>query len=377
MHDVLIIGGGVIGLSLAYELSVAGAACTVIDQGALGQESSWAGAGILPPGRLEHAQTPEARLRAASHNLWPGLSAQLREETGIDNGFRRCGGIELRLDGAPDALDEEMRAWQCEGVEVRPVPGPAARTCERGLSARTQAAYHLPEMGQVRNPRHIKALIAACSQRGVQLRPGTPAFGFRREGNRIIAVETSAGPLAAGRYVVSGGAWSGRLLETAGVRVPVRPMRGQIVLLALEPCPIRQVVNVGPRYLVPRGDGRVLVGSTEEVAGFDKRTTAVGVGGLIEFGVQVVPALADATVERSWAGLRPQSADGLPYLGRAPAADNLYVAAGHFRAGLQLSPITATVMTQLLLEKPTTIPVGPYAVDRPAPESTFAIPGRH
>jgi glycine oxidase len=281
------------------------------------------------------------------------------------------------LDGAADALDEEIRTWQGEGVEALAISGPAARTCESGLSDRTQAAYHLPEMGQVRNPRHIKALIAACSQRGVQLRPGTPAFGFQRDGNRIIAVETSAGPLAAGQFVVSGGAWSGRLLETGGVPVPVRPMRGQIVLLALEPCPIRQVINVGPRYLVPRGDGRILVGSTEEVAGFDKRTTAAGVGGLIEFAVQVVPALAYATVERSWAGLRPQSADGLPYLGRAPVIDNLYVAAGHFRAGLQLSPITATVMAQLLLEKPTTISVAPYAVDRPVPESAFSLPTRH
>jgi glycine oxidase len=285
--------------------------------------------------------------------------------------------MEIRLEGAADALDEELRAWQREGVEVAAAPGSAAQACERGLSTRTQAAYHLPEMGQVRNPRHVKALIAACSRRGVKLHPGTPAFGFLRERDRILAVDTPLGRMAAGRFVVAGGAWSGQLLERAGVKAPVRPVRGQIVLLALEPCPIRQVINVGPRYLVPRGDGRVLIGSTEEIAGFDKRTTAAGVSGLIEFGVQVVPALAEATVERSWAGLRPQSADGLPYLGRAPATDNLYVAAGHFRAGLQLSPATAMLMTQLLLEKPTTIPVAPYAVDRSMPESTFAEPGRH
>ncbi|HTI49514.1 MAG TPA: FAD-dependent oxidoreductase, partial [Planctomycetaceae bacterium] len=232
-------------------------------------------------------------------------------------------------------------------------------------------------MGQVRNPRHLKALITACSQRGVRLLPGTPAWGFQREGEKIISVETPGGRLEAGRFVVAGGAWSGRLLAQAGVTVPVRPLRGQMVLLALEPCPIRQVINMGPRYLVPRGDGRVLIGSTEEASGFDKRTTAAGVSGLIEFGLNVVPALAEATVERSWAGLRPQSADGLPYLGRVPETDNLYAAAGHFRAGLQLSPITAVLLAQLLLGKPTTVPVAPYAVDRPSPELQFAGSGGH
>jgi glycine oxidase len=144
----------------------------------------------------------------------------------------------------------------------------------------------------------------------------------------------------------------------------VRPLRGQLVLLAMQPSPIEHVINVGARYLVPRGDGRVLVGSTEEVAGFDKRTTAAGVGGLVEFAIDVVPALAGATFERAWAGLRPQSADGLPYLGRVGAVENLFVAAGHFRAGLQLSPITAELMTQLLIGRQPDLPLEPYWPDR-------------
>ncbi len=200
--------------------------------------------------------------------------------------------------------------------------------------------------------------------------------GFQREREKFVAIETSGGTLSAGQFVVAGGAWSGRLLNDVGCPVRVRPLRGQIVLLAMQPSPIRHVVNVGPRYLVPRGDGRVLVGATEEVAGFDKRTTAGGVGGLVEFALELVPALARATFERSWAGLRPQSADGLPYLGRVRETQNLFVATGHFRAGLQLSPATALVMTQLLLGREPAVPLAPYAVDRPHAGQAFAC-GSH
>jgi glycine oxidase len=330
----------------------------------MGQESSWAGAGILPPGNPELAELPEARLRAASHLLWPELSALLRAETGIDNGYRRCGGLEVRLGGKLSALDDEIAAWRREGVAVETLAGEALWQCEAELNGAVAAAYRLPEMGQVRNPRHLKALVALAAKRGVALFPGTPVHGFDRTHERIVAVETHAGRHRAGQFIVAGGAWSARLLQEAGCSVAVRPLRGQIVLLTMQPSPIRHVVNVGPRYLVPRGDGCVLVGATEEVAGFNKQTTAGGVGGLVEFACDVVPALARAGFERAWAGLRPQSADGLPYLGRCPQSENLFVATGHFRAGLQLSPITARVMTQLLLGRETAVALVPFSPAR-------------
>lgn len=374
MHDVIIIGGGVIGLSLACELAEQGVRCAVVDQAGLGTESSWAGAGILPPGNPAQAQTSEARLRAASHMLWPDLSLRLRDETGIDNGFHQCGGLEVRLNGPSGELDAEIEQWRREGVEAIPLAGSDAAECEPHLSPHISAAYQLPAMGQVRNPRHLKALIACCSRLNVRMLPGTPVWGFERAGSRIVSVETPAGRMAAGQFVVASGAWSSRLLAQAGSPARVRPLRGQIVLLSIAPCPLRHVINLGPRYLVPRGDGRVLIGSTEEVAGFDKRTNAAGIGGLIEFGMRIVPDLATAAVERTWAGLRPQSPDGLPYLGRVPHTDNLFVAAGHFRAGLQLSPITAVMLTNVMLKRPTPIPIEPYAVDRRQPEFAMSAP---
>jgi glycine oxidase len=150
----------------------------------------------------------------------------------------------------------------------------------------------------------------------------------------------------------------------AGYDTPLEPVRGQIVLLNAQPLPFRHVIQSGPRYLVPRPDGRILIGSTEEHVGFDKRNTAAAVAELIDFAVSLVPSLSEATYERSWAGLRPCTPDGLPYLGQVPETRNLFVATGHFRAGLQLSPATAVLMRQVLLDQPTTISLNGLACNR-------------
>jgi glycine oxidase len=168
----------------------------------------------------------------------------------------------------------------------------------------------------------------------------------------------------AGRFCIASGAWSRPLLMQAGCESPLEPVRGQIVLLNAQPLPFGQIIQSGPRYLVPRPDGRILIGSTEEHVGFDKRNTAAAVAELIDFAVSLVPALAEATYERSWAGLRPCTPDGLPYLGQVPETRNLFVAAGHFRAGLQMSPATAVLMREVLLEQPTTISLDGLACDR-------------
>jgi glycine oxidase len=153
-------------------------------------------------------------------------------------------------------------------------------------------------------------------------------------------------------------------LGRLGISVGMKPVRGQMVLLGGPRPNLRRIVNDGPRYLVPRGDGRVLVGSTEEDAGFDKRTTAEGVSDLLDFAVRLAPGLKSMQFEQCWAGLRPATLDGLPYLGRLPGLDNAFVAAGHFRSGLQLSPGTAVVMSRLIQGLDTTIDLWPFRVER-------------
>ncbi len=367
MSDVLLIGGGVIGLSIAYELSGRGVTVTVVDQGPPGREASWAGAGMLPPGPTQHVDDPAGRLRGASQRLWPDFSESLRDETGIDNGFCRCGGLELRRGGPAEALNAEIETARESGIEVEPLTPGDIQTCEPHLAADVSAAYRLSEMAQIRNPRHLKALLAACAGRSVQIVSGTPVYGFDRVGEKIVGVETNTGVLSAGQFVVSAGAWSQRILETAGCYVPTRPLRGQIVLLQMQPLPFRHILLAGKRYLIPRPDGRILVGSTEEDVGFNKQNTAAGMNGLLEFATGLVPALADAQFERAWAGLRPRSADGLPYLGRAPGSENLFVATGHFRDGLQLSAITGKLIASLMLGEEPALPLDDFACDRHQP----------
>ncbi|MDZ4686270.1 MAG: FAD-dependent oxidoreductase, partial [Planctomycetaceae bacterium] len=173
----------------------------------------------------------------------------------------------------------------------------------------------------------------------------------------VIAVRTPAGPVAGETFVIAGGAWSGELARQVGVDVAIEPVRGQIVLLEQTPVPFRYVIQSGARYLVPRADGRILIGATEEHVGFVKANTADGVRGLLEFATQLVPGLAGARLEQCWSGLRPYRAGGLPIISRAPLAENVIVAAGHFRAGLQLSPVTAVLVRQFVCGQPTLLPV--------------------
>ncbi len=367
--DVLILGGGVIGLTTAYHLAAEGVAVTVVERGDLGHEASWAGAGIIPPGDTSRAQSPIGRLRAFSSSLFPTLSRQLRDETDIDNGYFVCGGLEL--DGGNGSLTTE---WREEGVAFEELDGAGLRRLEPGLSPDVTRGWHIPGIAQVRNPRHIKALAAACEIRAVGLMPGCAAGRLLHRGERITSVETEQGKLAAGKFLVAAGAWADALLSPLGWTPGITPVRGQIALLDTGDAAERPVVMQGKQYLVPRPDGRVLAGSTEEDAGFDARPTASGVSGLLAFAERTVPRLRDAVLERCWAGLRPGSPDGLPFLGPVPGFSNLFVAAGHFRAGIQLSPATGLLMTELLLGRVPTVPLAPFAPGRrvvPAARAAF------
>ncbi len=357
MCDVVVIGGGVIGLSIAFELSLHNVSVRILEQGQFGQEASWAGAGMLPPGNPAWAATPEARLRAASHVLWPTWASRLRELTGIDSGYVRCGGLTVHSSSAESEFSQEKARWIAEGIALESLSGISLRERFPALNPSIQEACFLPELGQVRNPRLIKALQAACVQRGVELFSGHPVMSIEHNGQRVHSVRTPAGEFTAGQFVIASGAWSGELARQVGMNLDIEPVRGQMVLLDAQPLPFSCVIEDGLRYMVPRPDGRILVGSTEERVGFDKRNTVDGVAGLLKLAQQLVPSLSQAKLERSWSGLRPHRPGGLPFIGPSGIYDNVFVAAGHFRAGLQLSPITATLMREMLLGQPVSLPL--------------------
>ena len=370
--DVLVVGAGVIGLTTAYYLARDGAVVRVIDRSQPGTEASWAGAGIIPPGNADRATTPYDRLRAESSRAFAALSADLRDQTGIDNGYRVCGGIEVF--DRPNPLVTAL--WTAEGIEFVPVSGDTVKDLEPAAALPFAEVYHLPAMAQVRNPWHLRALLVACERVGVRIEPNVAAVRFRTTGNRVVAVVAESGPeYEASRFLIASGAWSDRLLGQLGLRTGIHPVRGQMVLFH-PPAPLlRRVICFEKRYLVPREDGRILVGSTEEPeAGFEKRTTEAGVAGLVRFAIEVVPALANVPVAQAWAGLRPGSPDGMPSLGLVPGWENAFVAAGHYRAGIQLSPATGRLMADLIAGRPPTLSLEAFRPDRPpAPAITTAF----
>ena len=368
MSDLLVIGGGVVGLSIAYEAAGRGRRVRVIDAGQPAREASWAGAGILPPAG-EGDLDPLEQLVALSNRCHAAWAEELRAETGIDNGYRHCGAIYLAREARDTAQLDELAGWAASrSIVAEPLPGSALSEAEPALrpSGSVSAAYLLPEERQIRNPRHLKALLLGCAQRGVEITSGMAADDFEVRGGRIRAVRTIGGTIAVDQVCITTGSWTAAVARRLGVQLAIKPVRGQIALLALKQPLLSRIVNEGPRYLVPRCDGRLLVGSTEEDAGFDRTTTAGAIGELLRFAQSLVPDLASAQLERTWAGLRPATRDGLPYLGAVPEVDNAWVAAGHFRGGLQLSTGTAVVMNQLMADERPEVDLTAFRLDRTA-----------
>jgi glycine oxidase len=314
--------------------------------------------------------TPLEQLTALSMKLHPEWNARLFEETQIGYGFRRCGG--LYLAGTIEAvgeLEEQAATWRRDGIAAERLSPAAAAEIEPALydaasSGRLQAATLLPDEVQLRNPRFLQALTAACTARGVEITAGAEVEEFDCSGGRMLSVRTRHGQLSADRFCITSGCWSGLLAARIGVPIAVKPIRGQMALVSMGKMILRRITYEGPLYLVPRDDGRILVGSTLEDVGFNKQTTAEVIRELLDFAITWVPALAEANVERSWAGLRPATGDGLPYLGRLPELENAFIAAGHYRSGIILAPGTAAVMAQLIVGEPPAVELHQFRVER-------------
>ncbi len=350
--DVIVLGAGVIGLTTAYFLGRAGVKVHVLDRGEIGKESSWAGAGILPPSNAATAREPFDCLRALSGEWMAKLSAEIRERTGHDNGYWPCGGIEIHS----SHLKADPLEWFGAGSEVVEITADQVRSLEPDLAEDVGPGRWIPGMAQIRNPWHMRGLEAACSATGnVSLHPHAEVQAWIVNEGQVQGVRAANGEWQGDHFLVAGGAWSDSLLRELGTMLGVFPVRGQIALIHPDRPLLRTIVTQGASYLVPRKEGVVLVGSTEEDVGFDRRTTAMGIAGLLAWAIRLVPELGRAAVEKCWAGLRPASPDGLPFLGPVPGHANVFVATGHFRAGVQLSAGTGLLLKQWILGEPRAI----------------------
>lgn len=361
--DILIVGGGAVGLTTAWSLAGQGVSVTVVDRQQVGREASWAGAGMLPPGNLQHASTAEARLRSYSHQLWETLAEELKARTGIDNGYRRCGSVEICPPDQGKAFASQQSAWRAEGINVEQLDRAGLEHHVPSLAKSFSSGVFLSEFGQVRNPRHLKALAAACRQMGVDIIEDQEQLSLTRHGRQVRAA-TPDRQFGCDRICVCAGSWTPKVLQPLAISLPVKPVRGQMAQLRVAQLPFSCVIEQGRRYIVPRADGLILVGSTEEHVGFEKRNTSECVAGLLKFAESLVPELGTAEMVRCWAGLRPGSPDELPFLGAVPQVDNLFVGAGHFRSGLQMSPGTGAVLADLLLDQKPDIDLDGLTVDR-------------
>jgi len=356
--DILIVGGGVIGLTIARRLAKEGLTVALLERAQVGREASWAGAGVLAPPN-PHRQDAVAELQLRSLSMYPDFCGELLRESGIDPEYESCGELEVAFDEAGlEVLREDERAADGRRMaDGRLAFELHTREDTRRLAATVSSlvvgSLECRETAQVRNPRLLRALHTACVRAGIQIRENTPVRDFVVEGDRVAEVRTETETVAASHVVLCAGAWSSQIGERLQSIMPVHPVRGQMVLMRLERRPFDRIIARGKTYLVPRRDGHVLLGATEEPeAGFTQRNTAKGIAGLLERAVRMVPMLAHAPVAATWSGLRPGTPDDMPYIGPVPGLTGLIAATGHYRTGLTLAPVTAEVVAAIIQNRP-------------------------
>jgi glycine oxidase len=357
MTVTVVIGGGAIGMLTALELARAGREVTLFERGETGRESSWAGGGIVSPLFPWRYVDAVTRLASWSQAAYPALAEALKGATGIDPELTANGMLLV----APGERDAAL-AWAADhGRLVEPVDAQRFAELEPRAAEPVDGALWMPTVAQVRNPRMVRALRRHVEQLGVLVRTGDAVERLLVTGGRCRGVVTVAGPVEAEQVVVCAGAWSRELLADLPAPPDVHPMRGQMLLFRALPGTISRIVLEGSRYVIPRRDGRTLFGSTIEDVGFSKETTDAARDELWSIATSRFPVLADCEVEAHWAGLRPSSPAGVPYIGPHPDIAGLFVNAGHFRNGIVLGPASARLAADLMLGREPIVDPAPYA----------------
>ncbi len=348
--DVAIAGGGVIGGAIALELSRAGMRVAVFDRQQLGQEASWASAGILSPAPESPGMIAMVPLGKRSLSLYPEFVARIEELSGKSTGFRPKGTLEAFFSGdIKEKLSTIIALHHGLGLRAEPLRAEDARELEPALSEDVEAAVLRPDECSVDNRALTSAVLDAAKSSGAEIFSGNGARAIWREGNRCAGLILQNEKVAAKWAIIAAGCFSAAIEGVANY-APVRPAKGQMASLRIDDLEIQRVLWSENIYLVPRNDGRILAGATVEHVGFDKRTTAGGIQKILAAAIELVPGLANARIEETWAGLRPDSPDHLPILGPTDV-DGLLMATGHFRSGILLTPITARLIREWITEE--------------------------
>ena len=359
--DITIIGSGIIGLLIAKELSQAGLSVTLVEKNPTAQESSWAGGGILLP-LYPWRQSPAiTELVIPSLKIYPQLNEALFASTGIDPEWTQSG---LLITKNPDS---ELAGHWCEKNDI-PVVNAEESLFEK---IQTQAInpLWLPTIAQARNPRLLKSLKAfLLQQERVRFIENCTVNEIVQKNNRVSAINTSAGKMEVNHLIIAAGAWTAELtkgLFKNTIKKPqISPVKGQMLLFQAQPDTLLNMILDGDHYLIPRRDGKILAGSSVEYEGFDKSTNDQTKNKLKSFAFDLFPALKDFFLLAHWAGLRPGTEHGVPYIDTHPEIENLSINAGHFRNGLTMAPASAQLMADLILKRSPIVNPQPYKLTR-------------
>lgn len=360
MHKVVVIGGGVMGCMTALELLQRGCQVSLVERRQTGQEASWAGGGIVTPLYPWRYREPVSDLAEWSQRRYPGLCRELLEHTGIDPEFTQCG--LLWLDHAEQ--DAALEWAQQHEKPISAVGSDFVYRQVRALGPGFSGGMWQPGLANVRNPRLMAALKARLRQfKDFSLLEETAVHGLDLAAGKVAGVMHARGTIAADAVVLAAGAWSGEWLAGLGIQLQVAPVKGQMLLYKTTPGWLPSIVLHGGRYAIPRRDGHILIGSTLEYAGYDTTTTNEALESLRGSVHALLPALAEMQPVGQWAGLRPGSAEGVPFIGAVSAIEGLWVNAGHFRNGLVLAPASCRLLADLMTGVQPELPAAPYALE--------------
>lgn len=346
-YDIAIIGGGIIGTSIAFEFAAEKLDVVIFDRKEPGREASWAAAGMLSPAPDSVRDLPLVRFARESLERYPRFIQAIEDASGKRTNYVQDGALEVFLSADAerecDARLSELRRLSISGERIT---GGAARQIDRAISGSIRDALWIPEEGIVEPRPLMDALLTAAGNREVEIRSGCEVTGLIREGDRCTGVIAGSEKIGAQHVVLAAGCFSGEIVNEHWLKqmVPTRPVRGQMI--AFRPKPgvpgVRHVIRSDRGYLLPRSDGRIVAGSTIEEARFDKLVTAAGLSKILESALAICPELSGAEVIETWAGLRPGTPDDLPILGPADR-EGLWIATGHYRSGILLAPATANL----------------------------------
>lgn len=356
MPDCIVVGGGVIGLLTARQLFLAGVDVLLLEKGPLGGESSWAGGGIISPLYPWRYDDAVNILAERSKKIYPAFVEKLFAETGRDSELINSGLFTV-IDNDPQDVLDWAKTWSVNASFVNDAA--KIHEIEPSVGAIVDQGIWMPDVLQIRNPKFVQALKASFECLSIPFREQTAVEEIIIKKNKVCGVRTNQETLFTDKIIVASGAWSAQFAATRS-SVNILPVKGQMIMYKGEPGLVKRIVLSEGHYIIPRRDGRILAGSTLEKIGFDKTISASAFEELHQSAVELVPLLAELPVERQWAGLRPGTEKGIPYICRHDEVEDLYIHAGHFRNGIVLGAASAELMVDIVLGREPWCDAGPY-----------------